>query len=113
MKTFSQGIENEPKEKQALMFDTGGTKHGIMTTNFTEVYNWVLRGSRALPIVGIFEFFLYRTMKYFQEWNVAAHEVMGDIHKVYSMKFTEYMENAQKGSSSPSQSFTSPSSQGC
>jgi hypothetical protein len=36
-----------------------------MTTNFAEVYNIVLRGARAQPLVGIIEFFLYRTMKNF------------------------------------------------
>jgi hypothetical protein len=45
-------------------FDKGGVRHGIMTTNFVEVYNVILRGSRAQPLVGIIEF-LYRTMKYF------------------------------------------------
>jgi hypothetical protein len=38
MKTFSQWIQNEPKEKWCLLFDKGGVRHGIMTTNFAEVY---------------------------------------------------------------------------
>jgi hypothetical protein len=67
MKTLSQWIQNEPKEKWCLLFDKGDVRHGIMTTNFVEVYNAVLRGARALPLVGIIEFFLYRTMKYFLE----------------------------------------------
>ena len=49
MKTFSQWIENELKEKWCLMFDEGGARHGIKTTNFAEIYNAVLRGARALP----------------------------------------------------------------
>jgi hypothetical protein len=65
VKTFSQWIQNEPKEKWSLLFDKGGVRHGIMTTNFAEVYNAVLRGARAQPLVGIIEFFLYLTMKYF------------------------------------------------
>jgi hypothetical protein len=48
MKTFSQWIQNEPKEKWCLMFDEGGARHGIKTTNFAEVYNCVLCGSRPL-----------------------------------------------------------------
>jgi hypothetical protein len=47
-----------------------------MTTNFVEVYNDVLRGARSLPFVGIIEFFLYRTMKYFLERATAAHTVI-------------------------------------
>jgi hypothetical protein len=37
VKTFSQWIQNEPKEKWCLLFDKGGVRHGIMTTNFVEV----------------------------------------------------------------------------
>jgi hypothetical protein len=55
VKTFSQWIQNEPKEKWSLLFDKGGVRHGIMTINFTEVYNAVLRGARAQPLVGIIE----------------------------------------------------------
>jgi hypothetical protein len=73
VKTFNQWIQNEPKEKWCLLFDKGGVRHGIMTTNFAEVYNIVLRGARAEPLVGIIEFFLYRTMKYFLDRAHAAH----------------------------------------
>jgi hypothetical protein len=34
VKDFSQWIQNEPKEKLCLMFDEGGARHGIKTTNF-------------------------------------------------------------------------------
>jgi hypothetical protein len=83
VKTFSQWIQNEPKEKWSLKFDKGGVRHGIMTTNFAEVYNVVLRGARAQPLVGIIEFFLYRTMKYFIERVNAAHAAMQDPQKAY------------------------------
>jgi hypothetical protein len=76
VKTFSQWIRNEPKEKWCLLFDKGGVSHVIMTTNFVEVYNAILRGARALPLVGIFEFFLYCTMKYFLDRATAAHAAM-------------------------------------
>jgi hypothetical protein len=72
VKTFSQWIQNEPKEKWSLLFDKGGMRHGIMTTNFAEVYNAILRDARAQPLFGIIEFFLYRTMKYFLERANAA-----------------------------------------
>jgi hypothetical protein len=39
VKTFRQWIQNEPKEKWFLLFDKGGVRHGIMITNFAEVYN--------------------------------------------------------------------------
>jgi hypothetical protein len=47
-----------------------------MTTNFDEVYNAVLRGARAQLLVGIIEFFLYHTMKYFLDRANAALAAM-------------------------------------
>jgi hypothetical protein len=73
------------------MFDKGGVRHGIMTTNFVEVYTAVLHGARAQPLVGIIEFFLYLTMKYFLERANAAHAAMQDPQKVYSTWMTEYL----------------------
>jgi hypothetical protein len=85
VKTFSQWIPNEPKEKWSLLFDKGGVRHGIMTTNFVQVYNVVLRGARAQPLVGIIEFFLYRRMKYFLDRANAAHATMQEPQKVFNM----------------------------
>jgi hypothetical protein len=67
-----------------------------MTTNFTEVYNTILRGARAQPLVDIIEFFLYRTMKYFLDRANAAHAAMQDPQKVYSTWMTKYLNKKQK-----------------
>ncbi|CAD6222280.1 unnamed protein product [Miscanthus lutarioriparius] len=73
-----------PLEEQARLvwlneYDEGGARHGIMTTNSFEVYNWMLRGVRGLPLVGIVEFYLYRTIKYFMErYAVADQSIMAD-----------------------------------
>jgi hypothetical protein len=96
VKTFSQWIQNEPKEKWCLLFDKEGVRHGIMTINFVEVYIVVLRGARAQPLVGIIEFFLYRTMKYFLDRATTAHAAMQDCQKVYSTWMTEYLNKKQK-----------------
>jgi hypothetical protein len=80
----------------SLLFDKGGVRHGIMTTNFAEVYNAVLRGARAQPLVGIIEFFLYRTMKYFLDRANAAHAAMQDPQKVYSTWMTEYLNKNRR-----------------
>jgi hypothetical protein len=77
------------------MFDEGGARHGIRTTNFAEVYNCVLRDSRPLPLVGIFEFFMYRTMQYFYERGKAADEDLRNTQMVYCTRMTEYLEKAQ------------------
>ena len=78
------------------MYDEGGARHGIKTTNFAEVYNCVLRGARALPLVGIIEFFMFRTMRYFCESSEAAHTAMLNSNLVYCTNMTEYLETAQK-----------------
>jgi hypothetical protein len=67
-----------------------------MTTNIAEVYNAVLRGARAQPLVCIIEFFLYRTMKYFLDHANLAHAAMQDPQKVYSTWMTEYLNKKQK-----------------
>jgi hypothetical protein len=38
------------KSKWALAFDEGGSRYGIMTTNISEVFNFVLKGIRTLPV---------------------------------------------------------------
>jgi len=96
IKTFSEWIEHEPKEKWALLFDEGGARYGLMTTNLAEVYNWVLRGVRSLPLVGIVEFFLYRTCEYFRDRYAVAQKDMVDNRKVYGYKVTKYMDAAFK-----------------
>jgi hypothetical protein len=95
VKTFSQWIQNEPKEKWCLMFDEGGARHGIKTTNFAEVYNCVLHGSRPLPLVGIIEFFMYRTMLYFHTRSKIADEVLRNTQMGYCTRMTEYLTKAQ------------------
>jgi hypothetical protein len=67
IKKFSHWIEKEPHEKWSLLHDTHGARYGIMTTNLAEVYNFVLRGQRNLPLVAIVEGVLHGTVRYFQE----------------------------------------------
>jgi hypothetical protein len=90
MKTFSQWIQNEPKEKWFLLFDEGGARHGIKTTNFVESYNCVLRGARPLPLVGIIEFFVYRTILYFHTKSQIVDAVMRNTQMRYCTNTTEY-----------------------
>jgi hypothetical protein len=78
------------------MFDEGGARHGIKTTNFTKVYNYVLRGARPLPLVGIIEFFMYRTMLYFHTRSQIAAEVMRNTQIRYCIKMTEYLSKARE-----------------
>ena len=91
IRCFSDWIENEPKEKWALLYDTNGARYGIMTTNLAEVYNWVIRGLRGLPLVAIVEGILHGTCKYFRERYAIAVSAMSDATLVYSSFMTAYM----------------------
>jgi hypothetical protein len=95
VKTFSQWIQNEPKEKWCLLFDEGRARHGIKTTNFAECCNCVLRGARPLPLVGTIEFFIYRTMLYFHTRSQIADEVMRNTQMRYYTNMTKYLNKAQ------------------
>uniref|UniRef100_I1Q6G1 MULE transposase domain-containing protein n=1 Tax=Oryza glaberrima TaxID=4538 RepID=I1Q6G1_ORYGL len=53
IKCFTHWIECEPNDKSALLHDTNGARHGIMTTNLAEAYNAVLRKLRPLPLIAI------------------------------------------------------------
>ena len=55
VKCFSEWIKNKPIEKWALIADTNGSRHKIMTINLAEVYNWVLKAYCSLPLVAIVE----------------------------------------------------------
>ena len=50
-----------------MIADTDGSRHGIMTTNLAEVYNWVLKACRSLPLVANVECILRDTVAYLRE----------------------------------------------
>lgn len=89
IRKFSQWILHEPKEKWAKAYDTGGARYGIMTTNLAEVYNWVMRGVRGLPLVGIVEFILHGTCRYFRDRFQAVLPSMPNN----SILFGTFMQN--------------------
>jgi hypothetical protein len=53
------------KSKWALAFDEGGSQYGIMTTNISEVFNFVLKGIHALPVSGIVDYTFHKCNEYF------------------------------------------------
>jgi transposase-like protein len=60
------------KSKWALAFDEGGSLYGIMTTNISEVFNFVLKGIRALPVCGIADYTFHKCNEYFiNRWEKA------------------------------------------
>jgi hypothetical protein len=64
------------KSKWALAFDKGGSQYGIMTTNISEVFNFVLKGIRALPICGIVDYTFHKCNEYFvNRWKKACQSM--------------------------------------
>lgn len=90
-KPFSHWIRDAPKEKWALLYDTNGTRYGIMTTNIAECYNMVMRGVRSLPLVAIVEFILYGCTKYFITRHAAVIPTMNNAAMEFGDRVTEYL----------------------
>jgi hypothetical protein len=62
----------QEKTKWALAFDEGGFQYGIMITNISEVFNFVLKGIRALPVSVIMDYTFHKCNEYFvNRWNKA------------------------------------------
>ena len=89
---FSEWIEKEPPVNWSLLHDTHGARYGHMTTNLAEVYNFVLRGNRALPLTAIVEDVFHGTLRYFRERHELAKKHIEDNHNTrYCSHVMEYM----------------------
>jgi hypothetical protein len=51
------------KSKWTLAFDEGGSRYGIMTTNISEVFNFVLKGICSLPTTSIMNYTFHKCSK--------------------------------------------------
>jgi len=91
VKCFSEWIKNEPQEKWALIADTDGSRHIMMTTNLAEVYNWVLKACHSLPLVAIVECILRGTVAYLCEHFQEASIAVRNPQMVYCSKMTEIL----------------------
>jgi hypothetical protein len=64
------------KSKWALAFDEGGSRYGIMTTNISEVFDFVQKGIRVLSVSGIMDYTFHKCNKYFiNRWNKAQQSI--------------------------------------
>lgn len=69
-----------------------------MTTNLTEVYNWVMRGARCLHLVDIVEAITCGTTNYFVDRNNNVSLIMANDRVLYSAMITKYIgEMSKKG----------------
>ena len=92
VRKFSQWIQKESLHRWSLLHDTHGARYGIMTTNLAEIYNFVLRGQRALPLVAIVEGVLHGTIRYFQErfQKACMHDNLNPVTP-YCFEVSQYM----------------------
>ena len=93
IRNFEEWIEKEPPVKWSLLHDAHGARYGIMTTNLAEVYNFVLRGNRGLPLTALVEGILHGTLTYFRD---RRHEAIQHIeyypNTPYCRKIRLYMD---------------------
>lgn len=95
-KCFTEWVEFEPREKWSLLYDTDGSRYGVMTTNLAEVYNWVMKNTRPLPLVAILEGITRGTQKYLcKRYSMASLNLSKPSVK-YSPAITQYMDEKSK-----------------
>src|SRR5438128_708954 len=92
VKPFTQWIRDAPKEKWSLLYDTDGSRYGIMMTNQAESYNMVMLGVRCLPLVGIVEFIMYGCAKYFRDRYNVVSPSLNNPGMLFGYRITEYMD---------------------
>lgn len=87
-------LQNIDSEKWTL-FDDGGHRWGITTTNVSESFNNVFRGARRLPIRALAEATLEKTVAVFQrDWKRLA-ECHTALAPKYAALFEKYRVHAR------------------
>ena len=61
-----QYLKDVPKKKWTLTFN-GGYRYGAMTTNVSECFNGVLKGTRSLPIMEMVKYTWFKLNAYFND----------------------------------------------
>ncbi|XP_021740856.1 uncharacterized protein LOC110707155 [Chenopodium quinoa] len=74
-----------------FLFHDAGRRYGICTTNFSEIFNNVLKGARFLPIMSLVELTFHRVNKYFTDKRELS-QARSEQGLAYPPKFTSIME---------------------
>jgi hypothetical protein len=62
--------------KWALAFGEGGSRYGVMTTKISDVFNFILKGIRSLPVSGIMDYTFHKCNEYFiSRWEKACNSL--------------------------------------
>ena len=86
-----QWLEAIPFQLRALSHD-GGRRYGIMTTNMSEVFNNVLKGSRSLPFTALVQLTFFHLNSYF-----VARMEQGANRLASDEQFTPYVDAQIQG----------------
>uniref|UniRef100_A0A8R7PB71 MULE transposase domain-containing protein n=1 Tax=Triticum urartu TaxID=4572 RepID=A0A8R7PB71_TRIUA len=77
---FSDWINQKPKKKWSLAYDSDGARYGIMGRDIADVYknDHVLKGIACLPLSAIVEVTFLRLVKYFENTSATANKAIGN-----------------------------------
>jgi hypothetical protein len=64
------------KSKWALTFDDGGYRYRVITTNISDVFNFVVKGIHSLIVSGIVDYTFYKCNEYFVGTWEKAHNAL-------------------------------------
>jgi hypothetical protein len=86
----------------ALAFDESGSRYGVMTTNISEVFNFVLKDICSLPVSGIVDYTFHKCNEYFvNRWEKARQSLtkegrwgMGGHGRKHLLEYGEISNNA-------------------
>jgi hypothetical protein len=76
--------EMEDKDKWAQVYNEGGMRWGIMTTNYSESVNNVFKGIRSRPVSGIIEYSFQKYNTYFVDRWRRARDLLDNRGKIGS-----------------------------
>lgn len=79
-----------------MLYDTNGSRYGVMTTNLAKVYNWVMKNTRPLSLVAILEGITRGTQKYLFKRYAMASLNLSKTNVRYSPTITQYMKEKSK-----------------
>jgi hypothetical protein len=69
------------KSKWALAFDEGGSRYCVMTANISQMFNFILKVIRSLPVFGIVDYTFHKCNKYFvSRWEKAHNSLENRKH---------------------------------
>ena len=87
-------LESVPLSQWSFVRD-GGHHWGIVTTNYVERFNSVLKGARVLPIIACVQLIFYRIVKHFDNGRLDVQKYLKGWH-VFMKHVGDEIDKEQK-----------------